>query len=143
LAYHQSTATLNLLRAFAQGGFADLHQVHQWNLDFIADAALSEKYSQLADRIDETLAFIRACGLENAPQLHKTSFFTAHEALLLSYEQALTRRDNLTGDWYDCSAHMLWIGDRTRQPDGAHVEFLRGVSNPIGLKVGPSMDPDE
>ncbi|WP_152386820.1 class II 3-deoxy-7-phosphoheptulonate synthase [Azotobacter salinestris] len=142
-AYHQSTATLNLLRAFAQGGFADLHQVHQWNLDFIADAALSEKYSQLADRIDETLAFIRACGLENAPQLHETSFFTAHEALLLNYEQALTRQDSLTGEWYDCSAHMLWIGDRTRQPDGAHVEFLRGVGNPIGVKVGPSMDPDE
>ncbi|MFC3360870.1 3-deoxy-7-phosphoheptulonate synthase, partial [Azotobacter chroococcum] len=119
-AYHQSTATLNLLRAFAQGGFADLHQVHQWNLDFIADAALSEKYSQLADRIDETLAFMRACGLENAPQLHETSFFTAHEALLLNYEQALTRQDSLTGEWYDCSAHMLWIGDRTRQPDGAH-----------------------
>ncbi len=142
-AYHQSTATLNLLRAFAQGGFADLHQLHQWNLDFIADAALSEKYSQLAGRIDETLAFIRACGLRSAPQLHKTHFFTAHEALLLNYEQALTRQDSLTGEWYDCSAHMLWIGDRTRQPDGAHVEFLRGVGNPIGLKVGPSMDPDE
>ncbi|NHN77323.1 3-deoxy-7-phosphoheptulonate synthase class II [Azotobacter chroococcum] len=141
-AYHQSTATLNLLRAFAQGGFADLHQVHQWNLDFIADAALSEKYSQLADRIDETLAFIRACGLENAPQLHETSFFTAHEALLLNYEQALTRQDSLTGEWYDCSAHMLWIGDRTRQPDGAHVEFLRGVGNPIGVKVGPTTDPE-
>ncbi|OHC11920.1 MAG: 3-deoxy-7-phosphoheptulonate synthase [Pseudomonadales bacterium GWC1_66_9] len=141
-AYHQSTATLNLLRAFAQGGFADLHQVHQWNLDFIADAALSEKYSQLADRIDETLAFIRACGLENAPQLHETSFFTAHEALLLNYEQALTRQNSLTGEWYDCSAHMLWIGDRTRQPDGAHVEFLRGVGNPIGVKVGPTTDPE-
>lgn len=123
-AYHQSTASLNLLRAFAQGGFADLHQVHQWNLDFIADAALTEKYSQLADRIDETLAFMRACGLENAPQLRETSFFTAHEALLLNYEQALTRCDSLSGDWYDCSAHMLWIGDRTRQLDGAHVEFL-------------------
>lgn len=142
-AYHQSTASLNLLRAFAQGGFADLHQVHQWNLDFIADAALTEKYSQLADRIDETLAFMRACGLENTPQLRETSFFTAHEALLLNYEQALTRCDSLTGDWYDCSAHMLWIGDRTRQLDGAHVEFLRGVCNPIGVKVGPSMDPDE
>jgi len=142
-AYHQSTASLNLLRAFAQGGFADLHQVHQWNLDFIADAALTEKYSQLADRIDETLAFMRACGLENAPQLRETSFFTAHEALLLNYEQALTRCDSLTGDWYDCSAHMLWIGDRTRQLNGAHVEFLRGVCNPIGVKVGPSMDPDE
>lgn len=142
-AYHQSTASLNLLRAFAQGGFADLHQVHQWNLDFIASAELTEKYGQLADRIDETLAFMRACGLENAPQVRETSFFTAHEALLLNYEQAFAHRDSLTGDWYDCSAHMLWIGDRTRQLDGAHVEFLRGVGNPIGVKVGPSMDSDE
>ena len=142
-AYHQSTASLNLLRAFAQGGFADLHQVHQWNLDFIASAELTEKYGQLADRIDETLAFMRACGLENAPQVRETSFFTAHEALLLNYEQAFARRDSLTGDWYDCSAHMLWIGDRPRQLDGAHVEFLRGVGNPIGVKVGPSMDSDE
>ncbi|SDR96127.1 class II 3-deoxy-7-phosphoheptulonate synthase [Pseudomonas oryzae] len=142
-AYHQSTASLNLLRAFAQGGFADLHQVHQWNLDFIANAELNDKYGQLADRIDETLAFMRACGLENAPQLRETSFFTAHEALLLNYEQAFVRQDSLTGGWYDCSAHMLWIGDRTRQLDGAHVEFLRGVGNPIGVKVGPSMDTDE
>lgn len=142
-AYHQSTATLNLLRAFAQGGFADLHQVHQWNLDFIANSALAEKYSHLADRIDETLAFMRACGLDNAPQLHETSFFTAHEALLLNYEQAFVRQDSLTGGWYDCSAHMLWIGDRTRQVDGAHVEFLRGVGNPVGVKVGPSMDTDQ
>ncbi len=142
-AYHQSTASLNLLRAFAQGGFADLHQVHQWNLDFIANAELSEKYGQLADRIDETLTFMRACGLEDAPQLRETSFFTAHEALLLNYEQAFVRQDSLTGGWYDCSAHMLWIGDRTRQLDGAHVEFLRGVGNPIGVKVGPSMDSEE
>ena len=142
-AYHQSTASLNLLRAFAQGGFADLHQVHQWNLDFIASAELTEKYGQLADRIDETLAFMRACGLENAPQVRETSFFTAHEALLLNYEQAFVRKDSLTGDWYDCSAHMLWIGDRTRQLDGAHIEFLRGVGNPIGVKVGPSMDSEE
>ena len=142
-AYHQSTASLNLLRAFAQGGFADLHQVHQWNLDFIASAELTEKYGQLADRIDETLAFMRACGLENAPQVRETSFFTAHEALLLNYEQAFVRKDSLTGDWYDCSAHMLWIGDRTRQLGGAHVEFLRGVGNPIGVKVGPSMDSEE
>ncbi|CAD5379497.1 Phospho-2-dehydro-3-deoxyheptonate aldolase [Pseudomonas sp. OF001] len=142
-AYHQSTASLNLLRAFAQGGFADLHQVHQWNLDFIANAELNEKYGQLADRIDETLAFMRACGLEDAPQLRETSFFTAHEALLLNYEQAFVRQDSLTGGWYDCSAHMLWIGDRTRQLDGAHVELLRGVGNPIGVKVGPSMQHDE
>lgn len=142
-AYHQSTATLNLLRAFAQGGFADVHQVHKWNLDFIANSALTEKYSQLAGRLDETLAFMRACGLDDAPQLREASFFTAHEALLLNYEQAFVRQDSLTGDWYDCSAHMLWIGDRTRQLDGAHVEFLRGVNNPIGVKVGPSMDPEE
>ncbi|CDF84994.1 Phospho-2-dehydro-3-deoxyheptonate aldolase 1,chloroplastic [Pseudomonas knackmussii B13] len=142
-AYHQSTATLNLLRAFAQGGFADLHEVHQWNLDFIANSALGEKYSQLADRIDETLAFMRACGLDTSPQLREVSFFTAHEALLLNYEEAFIRRDSLTGGWYDCSAHMLWIGDRTRQLDGAHVEMLRGVGNPIGVKVGPSMTDEE
>jgi len=142
-AYHQATASLNLLRAFAQGGFADLHQVHQWNLDFIANSALAEKYHQLAGRIDETLAFMRAVGMDGAPQLRETSFFTAHEALLLNYEEAFVRRDSLTGRWYDCSAHMLWIGDRTRQLDGAHVEFMRGIENPIGVKVGPSMDPDE
>ncbi|MDC7824743.1 3-deoxy-7-phosphoheptulonate synthase class II [Pseudomonas sp. BLCC-B13] len=142
-AYHQATASLNLLRAFAQGGFADVHQVHQWNLDFIANSALSEKYHQLATRIDETLAFMRAVGMDSAPQLREVSFFTAHEALLLGYEQAFVRQDSLTGRWYDCSAHMLWIGDRTRQPDGAHVEFMRGIENPIGVKVGPSMDPDE
>ncbi|UCP00302.1 3-deoxy-7-phosphoheptulonate synthase class II [Metapseudomonas lalkuanensis] len=142
-AYHQATASLNLLRAFAQGGFADVHQVHQWNLDFIANSALTEKYSQLANRIDEALAFMRACGLDSAPQLREASFFTAHEALLLNYEQAFVRRDSLTGGWYDCSAHMLWIGDRTRQLDGAHVEFMRGVGNPIGVKVGPSMDGEE
>ncbi|MEO4048305.1 3-deoxy-7-phosphoheptulonate synthase class II [Pseudomonas sp. CAU 1711] len=142
-AYHQATASLNLLRAFAQGGFADLHQVHQWNLDFIANSALSEKYHQLANRIDETLAFMRAVGMDKAPQLREASFFTAHEALLLNYEQAFVRQDSLTGRWYDCSAHMLWIGDRTRQLDGAHVEFMRGIENPIGVKVGPSMDADE
>ena len=142
-AYHQSTASLNLLRAFASGGFADVHQVHQWNLDFIANSALSEKYHQLANRIDETLAFMRAVGMDSAPQLREVSFFTAHEALLLNYEEAFVRRDSLTGRWYDCSAHMLWIGDRTRQLDGAHVEFMRGIENPIGVKVGPSMAPDE
>ena len=141
--YHQSTATLNLLRAFAQGGFADLHQVHKWNLDFIANSALAEKYSQLANRIDETLAFMRACGMDSSPQLRETSFFTAHEALLLNYEEAFVRRDSLTNDYYDCSAHMLWIGDRTRQLDGAHVEVLRGVNNPIGVKVGPSMNNED
>lgn len=120
-----------------------MHQVHQWNLDFIANSALSEKYHQLATRIDETLAFMRAVGMDSAPQLREVSFFTAHEALLLGYEQAFVRQDSLTGRWYDCSAHMLWIGDRTRQLDGAHVEFMRGIENPIGVKVGPSMDPDE
>ncbi len=145
MAYHQSTATLNLLRAFAQGGFASLDKVHQWNLDFIASSANSERFEHMAERIDESLGFMRACGfnLEHSAQLRETAFFTAHEALLLNYEQAFTRRDSLTGDWYDCSAHMLWIGDRTRQLDGAHVEFMRGINNPIGVKTGPSTDPDE
>ena len=117
--------------------------MHKWNLDFIANSALADKYHQLANRIDETLAFMRACGLDSAPQLRETSFFTAHEALLLNYEEAFVRQDSLTGDYYDCSAHMLWIGDRTRQLNGAHVEFLRGVHNPVGVKVGPSMNPEE
>ncbi|MGF1611968.1 MAG: class II 3-deoxy-7-phosphoheptulonate synthase [Kiloniellales bacterium] len=144
-AYNQAAATLNLLRAFAQGGFADLHKVHQWNLQFVAGSAQGERYEALASRIDESLAFMEACGItpDTVPQLRETDFYTSHEALLPNYEQALTRIDSLTGDWYDCSAHMLWIGDRTRQPDGAHVEFLRGVHNPIGLKCGPSLDPDD
>ena len=144
-AYNQSSATLNLLRAFAQGGFADLHQVHGWNLDFVKDSPQSERYNKMADRLDETLNFMTACGVtaENVPQLRETDFYTSHEALLPWYEEALTRQDSLTGDWYDCSAHFLWIGDRTRQPDHAHVEFLRGVKNPIGMKVGPSTDPDD
>ncbi len=143
--YNQSAATLNLLRAFAQGGFADLHKVHRWNLDFVAESPLGHKYAAMADRLSETLDFMAACGItsETTPQLRETEFYTSHEALLLPYEQALTRVDSLTGRWYDCSAHLLWIGDRTRQPDGAHVEFIRGVENPIGLKCGPSMDPDE
>ena len=136
---------MNLLRAFAQGGFASLDQVHQWNLDFIANSSMADRFQQLADRIDESLAFMRACGFDNdhSPQLRETAFFTAHEALLLNYEQAFTRRDSTTGDWYDCSAHMLWIGDRTRQLDGAHVEFMRGIHNPIGIKAGPTTDPDD
>ncbi|MCK6449396.1 MAG: 3-deoxy-7-phosphoheptulonate synthase class II [Alphaproteobacteria bacterium] len=144
-AYNQSAATLNLIRAFAQGGFADLHKVHRWNLDFVSGSPQGERYRELADRLDEALAFMEACGLtgESSPQIRETSFYTSHEALLLWYEEALTRRDSLTGDWYDCSAHMLWIGDRTRQLDGAHVEFMRGVKNPIGMKVGPSTTPDE
>ncbi|WP_432698012.1 class II 3-deoxy-7-phosphoheptulonate synthase [Marinobacterium sp. YM272] len=144
-AYHQASSTLNLLRAFAGGGLADLHQVHQWNLGFVAQSPLHEKYEHLAAQIDQTLSFMKACGLSpsNTPQLKETDFYTSHEALLLNYEQALTRQDSLTGDWYDCSAHMLWIGDRTRQPDHAHVEFLRGVHNPIGIKVGPTTDPED
>ena len=144
-AYHQSCATLNLIRAFAAGGLADLNEVHRWNLDFVSKSPLADRYENLARRIDDTLEFMSACGIsaENTPQIRETSFYTSHEALLLPYEQALTRVDSLTGDWYDCSAHMLWIGDRTRQLDGAHVEFCRGVHNPIGLKAGPSTDPDE
>jgi len=144
-AYHQASSTLNLLRAFAQGGLADLHQVHQWNLSFVDKSPQGERYQHLADMIDDTLAFMKACGIspDNTPQIRETQFFTSHEALLLPYEQALTRQDSLTGDWYDCSAHMLWIGDRTRQLDGAHVEFCRGIKNPLGLKAGPTTDPDD
>jgi len=144
-AYNQSAATLNLLRAFAQGGFADLHKVHQWNLKFVAGSPQGERYDELAARIDEALAFMEACGVtpDKVPQLRETDFYTSHEALLLNYEQTLTRVDSLTGQWYDCSAHLVWIGDRTRQLDGAHVEFLRGVQNPIGLKCGPSLSADD
>lgn len=144
-AYLQSAATLNLLRAFATGGFADLHQVHRWNLDFVARSPLSTRYEGLASRIDETLSFMAACGMnsDNAPQIRETAFYTSHESLLLPYEEALTRDSSTHHRTYACSAHFLWIGDRTRQPDGAHVEFLRGVANPIGMKVGPSMDPSE
>ncbi|MBF0093933.1 MAG: 3-deoxy-7-phosphoheptulonate synthase class II [Alphaproteobacteria bacterium] len=140
-AYNQSAATLNLLRAFAQGGYADLNKVHQWTLGFLAGSPQGERYRGLADRLSETLAFMAACGLtsEVVPQIRETSFFTSHEALLLPYEEALTRIDSTTGDWYCCSAHMLWIGERTRQVDGAHVEFLRGVGNPLGVKLGPAI----
>lgn len=141
--YNQSASTMNLLRAFAQGGFADLHQVHQWNLDFLNASPAGERYQGIADKIDDALQFMEACGIGSVSQLHETEFYTSHEALLLPYEQALTRQDSLTGEWYDCSAHMLWIGDRTRQIDGAHVEFLRGVKNPIGVKAGPTMDPED
>jgi 3-deoxy-7-phosphoheptulonate synthase len=142
--YFQSAGTLNLLRAFATGGYADLHEVHRWNLGFVARSPLAERYQDIAHRIDETLAFMAACGISSAttPQLHHTDFFTSHEALLLPYEQALTRIDSTSGDWYGCSAHFLWIGDRTRQPDGAHVAFLRGLTNPIGVKLGPGTTPD-
>ena len=143
-AYNQSASTLNLIRAFAQGGFADLHQVHQWNMGFVANDAIGERYKDMAERLDEALNFMAACGLtsETTPQLQETDFYTSHEALLLSYEEAMTRIDSLTGDWYDTSAHMLWVGERTRQLDSAHVEFLRGIANPIGAKVGPTTDPD-
>ena len=138
--YFQSAGTLNLLRAFATGGYADLHEMHRWNLSFAARSPLAARYGALAERIEETLRFMAACGVTsaNTRQVHETDFYTSHEALLLPYEQALTRVDSTTGHWYACSAHFLWIGDRTRQPDGAHVEFLRGVRNPIGIKVGPT-----
>ncbi|MEO1204836.1 MAG: 3-deoxy-7-phosphoheptulonate synthase class II [Pseudomonadota bacterium] len=143
-AYRQAAATLNLIRAFAGGGYADLDRVHQWTLGFVQDSPQGHRYQELADRIDETLAFMRSCGItsENTSQVRSTRFYTSHEALLLGYEEALTRLDSTSGDWYATSGHMLWIGDRTRQPDHAHVEFARGVKNPIGLKCGPSMEPD-
>jgi 3-deoxy-7-phosphoheptulonate synthase len=143
-AYSQAAATLNLLRAFAGGGYANLRQVHQWTLDFMGRSPWAERFKDIADRIGEALDFMEACGVapETVPQLKTTSFYTSHEALLLPYEQALTRQDSLTGEWYDTSAHFLWIGDRTRFPGSAHVEFLRGVGNPIGMKCGPSLEPD-
>jgi 3-deoxy-7-phosphoheptulonate synthase len=143
-AYNQSSATMNLLRAFARGGMADLHQVHKWNLDFVKEGKLGEKYQVLADKITETLEFMEACGITsaNTPSINETTLYTSHEALLMNYEEALTREDSLTGDWYDCSAHMLWIGDRTRDVNDAHVEFLKGVKNPIGIKAGPTMTAD-
>jgi len=143
-AYSQSAATLNLLRAFAQGGYANLHQVHRWTHDFMGRSPWAKKYAETADRIGDALEFMEACGInaESVPQLAQTQFYTSHEALLLPYEQALTRQDSLTGDWYDTSAHFLWIGDRTRFEGSAHVEFLRGIGNPIGIKCGPSLEPD-
>lgn len=142
--YSQSAATLNLLRAFASGGYANLHQVHRWTHDFMGRSPWAKKFADVADRIGEALEFMEACGInpETVPQLKGTQFYTSHEALLLPYEQAMTRQDSLTGDWYDTSAHMLWIGDRTRFEGSAHVEFLRGVGNPIGMKCGPSLEPD-
>ena len=143
--YRQSAATLNLLRAFSTGGYSNLEHVHQWTLDFLENSPAGEKYHDLADRITKILAFMRACGInpETAPQLRSTEFFTSHEALLLGYEEALTRIDSTSGDWYLTSAHMVWIGDRTRSPQGAHVEFCRGIQNPIGIKCGPSIKPEE
>ncbi|MBS7542986.1 class II 3-deoxy-7-phosphoheptulonate synthase [Ancylobacter oerskovii] len=144
-AYRQSAATLNLLRAFATGGYANLANAHQWMLGFIKDSPQSGRYQALADRITEALDFMRAIGInpETHPEMRATDFFTSHEALLLGYEQALTRVDSTTGDWYSTSGHMIWIGDRTRQPDHAHLEYARGVKNPLGLKCGPSLKPDD
>ena len=143
-AYNQSAATLNLLRAFAAGGYANLHQVHAWTHDFMGRSPWTKQYRDVADRIGEALDFMNACGInpDTVPQLKGTQFYTSHEALLLAYEQALTRQDSLTGQWYDTSAHFLWIGDRTRFENSAHVEFLRGIGNPLGMKVGPSLTPD-
>ncbi|MDD4854420.1 MAG: 3-deoxy-7-phosphoheptulonate synthase class II [Sulfuricurvum sp.] len=144
-AYNQSAATLNLLRAFASGGLADLNQVHAWNLGFVGQNELTKKYDELSRQIDNSLRFMAACGITSdvSRTLRETDFYTSHEALLLNYEEAFTRQDSLTGEWYDVSSHMLWIGDRTRQLDGAHVEFMRGIQNPIGVKAGPSMDPED
>lgn len=143
-AYHQSAATLNLVRAFVKGGFADLSRVHAWNQEFVASSPEGQRYEQVATDIERALRFMRACGVdtEHTAALHEADVYTSHEALLLGYEEALTRQDSLTGSWYDCSAHMLWIGERTRQLDGAHVEFLRGVANPIGCKIGPTTTAD-
>ena len=143
--YNQSAATLNLLRAFTTGGFADLNKVHVWNQEFIAQSPQGQRYEKIAKSIDDALTFMKAVGItsDNTAALKLTEFFTSHEALLMGYEYALTRQDSLTEKWYDCSAHFLWIGDRTRQPDGAHVEFLSGVDNPIGIKVGPTIIEDE
>jgi 3-deoxy-7-phosphoheptulonate synthase len=144
-AYHQSASTLNLLRAFTTGGFADLSQVHVWNQQFVASSAEGRRYEAIAAEIDRAMRFMKACGIElNAEvTLQQVDFWTSHEGLILGYEEALTRRDSLTGDWYDCSAHLLWVGERTRQPGGAHVAFLAGVGNPIGCKLGPTASVDE
>ena len=144
-AYRQAASTLNLLRAFAKGGYADLTEVHRWNQGFIAESPQGARYEVMANQINEAMDFMAACGITSltAPQMGMVNFYTSHEALLLGFEQALTRLDSTSGEYYDTSAHMLWIGDRTRQPDGAHVEFLSGVKNPLGLKCGPSLEPDE
>ncbi|MEZ5378769.1 MAG: 3-deoxy-7-phosphoheptulonate synthase class II [Acidimicrobiales bacterium] len=143
-AYNQSAATLNLLRAFTKGGFADLHRVQAWNQEFVAASAEGQRYAALAAEIDRALRFMEAAGISSShPEIHEADFYTSHEALLLPYEEALTRKDTLTDEWYDCSAHMVWIGERTRNLDGAHVEFFRGIKNPIGCKVGPTATADE
>ena len=144
-AYHQSSATLNLLRAFTTGGFADLTRVHSWNRSFVASSPAGKRYEEVASGIDSAMRFMSACGISSAedPRLNTVDFFTSHEALILGYEEAMTRVDSLTSDYYDCSAHMLWVGERTRQLDGAHLEFLRGVRNPLGCKIGPSATPED
>ena len=144
-AYAQSASTLNLLRAFAGGGYADLHNIHRWTLGFVGDSPLGARYAELSDKISESLTFMEAIGVtpQSHPGLHQVEFFTSHEALLLGFEEAMTRVDSTSGDWYDVSAHLLWIGERTRQLDGAHIEFMRGVQNPLGLKVGPTLEPDD
>jgi 3-deoxy-7-phosphoheptulonate synthase len=144
-AYQQSGLTLNLLRAFAKGGFADLSSVHAWNLEYLGASPEGRRYDALANEIDRALRFMAACGidLEAEQQLHQVDFYTSHEALILGYEEALTRCDSLTDEWYDCSAHLVWVGERTRQLGGAHLEFLRGIGNPVGAKIGPSATPEE
>lgn len=144
-AYMQSAATLNLLRAFAQGGYANLERVHGWTLDFVQNSPAAERYSIMADKIGDALDFMEACGVsaDQIPALDSTDFYTSHEALLLGYEEAMTRRDSISGRWYDTSAHMLWVGDRTRFTDSAHLEFLSGISNPVAMKVGPTTKPDD
>ncbi len=144
-AYNQAASTMNLLRAFTKGGFADLNQVHTWNQEFVAGSNEGQRYERIAAGIDRALRFMAACGIDLAQEatLHQVDFWTSHEALILGYEEALTRKDSLTGQWYDCSAHLVWIGDRTRQLDGAHLEFFRGINNPVGVKVGPTATPDE
>ncbi len=144
-AYHQSASTLNLLRAFTKGGFADLEQVHLWNQQFVASSGEGQRYERIASEIDRALRFMAACGIDLGAEvgLHQVDFWTSHEALILPFEECLTRVDSITGDWYDCSAHMVWVGDRTRQLDGAHLEFLSGITNPVGAKIGPTCGPDE
>ena len=144
-AYGQAAATLNLIRAFAYGGYADLRNVQKWNLEFVSGNPQEDRYRAIADKISESITFMEACGIDgsNVRAIREVDFYTSHEALLLGFESAMTRVDSTTGKWYDTSAHMVWIGDRTRQPDGAHVEFCRGIEIPIGMKCGPSLDPDE
>ncbi|MFN2524993.1 MAG: class II 3-deoxy-7-phosphoheptulonate synthase [Actinomycetota bacterium] len=144
-AYHQSAASLNLIRAFTKGGFADLREIHAWNQEFVANSSQGRRYETIARQIEGALRFMAASGIDLGPDspIHQVDLYTSHEALLLGFEEALTRRDSLTGDWYCCSAHLLWVGERTRQPDGAHIEFISGIENPVAVKLGPSATPEE